>query len=166
VHTAEADFEPRPDCVQAARQFVRRTLDEWGAQDAEWAAGQVVSELATNAVLHARTPFTLILSLDAQDLLVRVRDGSARSPLMRHFGDEATTGRGLALVAQLSREWGVDREGRGKVVWSAIDVRSAALSGEDELDVDIDSLLEGFEDDFDAADGERAVGSAEARAAA
>lgn len=41
--------------IGEARRFVRRTLSSWGASDFEWAASLVVSELATNAVLHAGT---------------------------------------------------------------------------------------------------------------
>lgn len=159
---AEADFDPRPECVQTARRFVRETLAGWGAEDADWVAGQVVSELATNAVLHARTPFRLTISLDAQQLRISVHDDSPRSPQLRNFGREATTGRGLALVAQLSSGWGVDVEGTGKSVWCLLDLTDLGSDAADMVFHD-DLDLEAFLDEFsDAGDDDRNVPTARA----
>ena len=76
-----------------------------------------MSELATNAVRHARTPFEMAVTYDGDVVRVEVEDGGPGLP-HRVFADpRATSGRGLALVATLSRGWGIQREGRSKVVW-------------------------------------------------
>lgn len=106
--------------VGAARRFVTRTVGQWGQDGVEWSAQLIISELATNAVLHAGTPFTVRLVLTAGVLRLEVDDGSIRAPRERHFGPEATTGRGIALVATLSSAWGVSRRPGGKSVWCEI----------------------------------------------
>lgn len=77
----------------------------------------LVSELATNAVLHARTPFTVTIERDPE-LRVEVHDGDARLPHARDFGPESASGRGLQLVEALARRSGtVSDAGGGKSVW-------------------------------------------------
>jgi anti-sigma regulatory factor (Ser/Thr protein kinase) len=103
--------------VAAARRFVRRTLASWRADDHEWAALTVATELATNAVLHAGTDYTVALSLDeAGALTIEVGDRSPLVPILRRYDDEATTGRGVALIAELTSSWHVERTADGKVV--------------------------------------------------
>ena len=60
--------------VAKARWFVRETLDEWGARDIADSAVLAVSELVTNAVIHAGTPARLNLRLDPNSLRVEVQD--------------------------------------------------------------------------------------------
>ena len=55
----------------------------------------VVSELATNAVLHAHTAYEVHLILSDDSLTIEVRDGSVLAPAMRRYGTDATTGRGM-----------------------------------------------------------------------
>ena len=106
--------------VASARRHVRGVLRGLDAEDLEEAAELAVSELVTNAVLHARTEFSLALrSLSPGRVRIEVRDSSP-SPLQpRHFAATSTTGRGLRLVASLSSDWGVEElsPGPGKVVW-------------------------------------------------
>ena len=107
--------------VAEARRFLRATLGGWDAEALEWPAMQALSELVTNAVLHAGTAVTVVLELvDAGRLRLEVRDGSARIPHQRRYGTQATTGRGIALVAGLSDHWGVDTVGDGKAVWCVV----------------------------------------------
>jgi anti-sigma regulatory factor (Ser/Thr protein kinase) len=104
--------------VPAARRFVRSTLQAWGLDGLVDTAMLVVSELATNAVLHARSTFTVRLSVDtAGRLRLEVVDGSVKQPLSRHAGTSAATGRGLAIVEGLVSNWGVEPVTGGKVVW-------------------------------------------------
>ena len=84
-------------------------------------AALVVSELATNAVLHARTPFQVRVAVEPDVVRIEVRDGVDRAPTIRYFSDEATSGRGLRLVAELCRAWGVDVDESGKTVWAELD---------------------------------------------
>jgi anti-sigma regulatory factor (Ser/Thr protein kinase) len=77
----------------------------------------VVSELASNAVRHAHTPFRLTISADPT-LRVEVADGSPTLPRQGTPGPWSAGGRGLMLVAACARRWGVNRLGTGKVVWA------------------------------------------------
>jgi anti-sigma regulatory factor (Ser/Thr protein kinase) len=124
--------------VAAARRFVRELLGRWRAADYEWVASQVVSELVTNAVIHARTDFVVALSLDDGILRVAVTDSSSRRPVRRHYSDEATTGRGLALVERLAGRWGVDLDGSHKTVWCELSSEAPGPVGDADLDAYLD----------------------------
>jgi anti-sigma regulatory factor (Ser/Thr protein kinase) len=109
---------PRPESVPAVRRFVRTTLQSWGATDNGDTVELLVSELATNSVLHAQSHFTVELSLLQGTLRVGVHDMSSVSPRSRKGDEEATGGRGVRLVAVLASAWGLVRQqGAGKVVW-------------------------------------------------
>lgn len=115
--SAELALTATAASVSQARRFLGATLVGWAATSVQWAAEQVLSELATNAVIHAGTPFRVRLRLADEALRIEVQDGSPRTPRQRHYGMSATTGRGLALVSSLSHEWGVVRDTGGKTVW-------------------------------------------------
>ncbi len=108
-----------PDALSPsrARRFVTSSLRRWQRDDWDFVAGLLVTELVTNAVLHARTEITVALELRDEVLRIRVADGSPRRPQLRGPSTDATTGRGLGLVEQLSRSWGVDSLADGKSVW-------------------------------------------------
>lgn len=106
-----------PKSAGMARQFLRRMLLAWQVDALETTASLVLNELITNAVLHAGTRIDVRVSFGARTLRLEVGDGSTRQPRLRHFDLDATTGRGLALVAALSRAWGVAPAPDGKVVW-------------------------------------------------
>jgi anti-sigma regulatory factor (Ser/Thr protein kinase) len=80
-------------------------------------AALLVTELCTNAILHARTPLRLSLESRPGQVRICVEDGSNLRPVLRDHDDDAVSGRGLALVEQLSSSWGVDATSSGKVVW-------------------------------------------------
>jgi hypothetical protein len=97
----------------AARHFTVATLGACGAGDLAEDAALVVTELAANAIVHARSAFTVILS--ARDDLVRISVRAA-SPLAG--GLRAAPLHGLAAVAALASRWGVESLGSaGKTVW-------------------------------------------------
>jgi anti-sigma regulatory factor (Ser/Thr protein kinase) len=104
----------------AARSFVRRTLTAWGADEFEEKVVLVVSELVTNAAVHAGTELQVSLRLAGETLRLEVRDGSPQMPRQRPLDLDATTGRGLRLVAALSRKWGAEEAPPGKMVWCEI----------------------------------------------
>jgi hypothetical protein len=87
------------------------------------AALLLTSELATNAVLHARTEFDVTVARLADVVRIAVTDGNTRLPQPCMAPADATTGRGLALVDAMASAWGADRHGRGKTVW--VEVRAA-----------------------------------------
>lgn len=113
-------LESNPEIVTAARRFVRDRLSSWEATEYVDAALLVASELVTNAILHARTSIELKLVLDGPTLRVEVYDENPRLPTLAPCPPEATSGRGLALVANLAASWGMENRGDGKVVWAVL----------------------------------------------
>lgn len=114
-----AYFTAQPDAVRAARQFVVDALGRWGhagwlLEDAEL----VMSELATNALAHARTPFWVAARVQDSGIRLSVRDASTATPTLRDGGQLAPSGRGLRIVAALASNWGVDVDADGKTVWA------------------------------------------------
>jgi anti-sigma regulatory factor (Ser/Thr protein kinase) len=114
------DLAPNPASVGEARRFTVDTLRGWGRDDLTTSGALLVTELVTNAILHARTMVRVILERGADFVRVEVRDGSRVRPAVRNHGLDATTGRGLALVSKLADSWGVDVDGTGKVVWAEL----------------------------------------------
>jgi hypothetical protein len=84
----------------------------------------VASELATNAVLHARTPFHLTLSERDAAVTVSVEDAQpTRLPELVAPGARGEHGHGLRIVDLLSQSWGVSTDPEGaKVVWASFAV--------------------------------------------
>jgi hypothetical protein len=80
----------------------------------------VVSELATNAVVHAQTPFGVSLSRVPGSVLLAIRDESESPPVPSAPDDMDIRGRGLMIVELLSREWGTRTDDHGfKSVWAS-----------------------------------------------
>jgi PAS domain S-box-containing protein len=113
-------LDPRPESARRARRVVSSALVDAGRVDLVETAELLVSELVTNAVVHARTAIDLLITAGADGLRVAVRDGSAHLPSRRHYGRAATTGRGLELVSLLARRHGTDSDDVGKTVWFEI----------------------------------------------
>ncbi|MCX5384456.1 ATP-binding protein [Streptomyces sp. NBC_00083] len=111
---------PLSSSVKEARDWTRdhlRTL-EWAhrSPDVTDAVLLTVSELVTNAHVHARSAAQLILTWDEQCLHVTVHDASPRLPEPRDPDREALGGRGLLLIDALADEWHVYPCPRGKNV--------------------------------------------------
>jgi PAS domain S-box-containing protein len=133
VSTASVVLPPDPTSPGQARRLVRRVLDDAGRPEWSEAAELAVTELVTNAALHAHTEIGVSVVVDDARLRVEVRDGSPVLPGRRQYDAQATTGRGMALVGALASDYGVSPlEVTGKVVWFEIDGRADAQS-EDEL---------------------------------
>ena len=120
-----------PDAGSAgrARRLVGEVLEEAGLEALADVATLLVSETVTNAVLHAATDVGLTVLAEDGELRVEVRDGSSVLPGIRHYEDEATTGRGVGLVELLATGWGVDAEPDGKTVWFTLGDRPDAPVG-------------------------------------
>ena len=120
------DLEGSPASVSQARRFVRQTLEAWHVDGAVDAAMLLTSELATNAVLHARSDFAVLVAQDGDQVRIDVLDGSPVAPQRRHHSSTAATGRGVALVESLASDWGLtppDRlAGFAKGVWFSLPV--------------------------------------------
>jgi anti-sigma regulatory factor (Ser/Thr protein kinase) len=111
----QAAFTPEPHSARAARRFVAERLAKHRIRDD--LAVLLVSELATNAVLHARTEFVVRTAIADERLRVEVEDYNSRPPLVAHTPAEATSGRGLHLLHSLADAWGVEGCPDGKIVW-------------------------------------------------
>ena len=109
---------PTTESVPAARRFVRDLMvDSDTVADLD-TASLLVTEIVTNAILHARAPMTLRVEVSADVVRIEVRDGSQLPPRVHAFAPTAATGRGLRLLESLAVRWGVRPEpGGGKVVW-------------------------------------------------
>jgi anti-sigma regulatory factor (Ser/Thr protein kinase) len=99
-----------PDSVREARRFVRDAVRDWGLTDLEELATLLTSELATNAVVHARTRFAVVVARLHDGLEVHVLDDSPAAPNPRQPRLSSQQGRGLAMVAKVAAEWGPSRK--------------------------------------------------------
>jgi anti-sigma regulatory factor (Ser/Thr protein kinase) len=120
-----ASLELPPDHTAAARarQFLGETLRSWGLETAVADAELLVSELVTNAILHARSPARVMVDRTETVVRVAVCDASSATPRVRDYGPTAVTGRGMFLVDRIARRWGVEVDGNGKCVWFEVDGR-------------------------------------------
>ncbi len=125
------DLPPEPRSATRARQLTRGQLAASCPEEAVEVAALLVTELVSNAVLHAQTNIVLVVEVAPGRVVLRVRDGSDATPVQRGYGTDAATGRGIALVDQLASAWGVDRCEEGKEVWCQIDFPVAADTNTD-----------------------------------
>jgi anti-sigma regulatory factor (Ser/Thr protein kinase) len=124
MRTAKTTLPPEPISARACRRFLLSALEEWDADQFADDAVLLLSELVTNAVLHAGTEIEVTIQLDDDVLRVEVRDGDPRLPTVRHYSLLSGTGRGLALVAQTARSWDVEPLPSGKRVWFELEASS------------------------------------------
>jgi PAS domain S-box-containing protein len=103
-----------------ARRAVREALEASGASHLRDVAELVVSELVTNAVVHAGTRVSLRITAEPTAIRVEVADGSAHLPIRRTWTDTAGTGRGLRIVQEHADRWDAYLCHDGKVVWFEI----------------------------------------------
>ncbi|HVM64644.1 MAG TPA: ATP-binding protein [Acidimicrobiales bacterium] len=113
----EAGFECDARSVGAARAFVDATLEAWGLDDSDQVAALLTSEIATNAVVHARTAYRVAVDYRAPEVLVQVMDESPGLPVRRDPDPYEPTGRGLLLLDSYAARWGCRQQARGKSVW-------------------------------------------------
>ena len=111
---------PVPAAVGSVRRFVRDALTGWGLDDLVGDAVLVTSELATNAVTHGGSPFRTSLVRGDRAVRVCVEDGSRTWPELHHALPGDQDGRGMAIVASLSRRTGCDPTTGGKVAWAEL----------------------------------------------
>jgi anti-sigma regulatory factor (Ser/Thr protein kinase) len=127
---ATLELVPGLRAPRAARAFVAETLTAWNVPADEVEAAQlVVSELVTNAVLHAPDSPTISLDLRLTDGTVRVlvSDRGLGEPDRSPHPDPRTneTGRGVWLVDAFAERWGTEMHGReGKTVWCELSIES------------------------------------------
>jgi CheY-like chemotaxis protein len=118
---AVIDLPDHLSSVGQARKFVRQKLADWGIDDPLDDALLVVSELAANALTHARSSYRLRLSASEQALRIEVDDDGAGTPEPQPLTDTLEHGRGLHLVGALAASWGMEAaDTGGKRVWAEL----------------------------------------------
>ena len=93
VRSASTSLRGHPPSVPDARRWTVSTLTSWGLDVTAWSAAQVVSELATNCTLHARSDFALRLTVEGECVRVEATDGVPGGLHARQYSSTATTGR-------------------------------------------------------------------------
>ena len=126
----EIELQPVVTSVAEARRFVTTATDALAGLQ-QHTVRLLVSELVTNCVVHAGTPFTVRILRAAKDLVVEVTDGG---PGQVRLGEPAPTdysGRGVFLVDRLASRWGVRSipGGSGKTVWFSVPAAAPGARG-------------------------------------
>jgi MEDS: MEthanogen/methylotroph, DcmR Sensory domain len=117
---AARTFEMAYGAPRAARHFVVETLRSWGDRALTDDAAIIPTELAANAVVHARSGFTVAVTRSADAVRISVRDDS---PVSSADGDAPlapSPGHDLGVVAAVASRWAVDPLAGGKMVWAEI----------------------------------------------
>jgi anti-sigma regulatory factor (Ser/Thr protein kinase) len=123
VHASSGHLPATPASVPQARRFVVGAVRGVLTGEALETARLLVSELVTNAVLHAGSEACVEVTASADVVRVEVHDASAAMPRRRRPRPLQPGGRGLQLVAALSSRWGAEPTPGGKVVWFELDRR-------------------------------------------
>jgi anti-sigma regulatory factor (Ser/Thr protein kinase) len=118
-------FVALPEAIVAARRFVRAALRSWGEDDLVDDGELIVSELATNAVIHGGSPFRASVERSPHVVRITVEDAGPGFPHSHRAADDAPGGRGVAIVDALSQRWGCDRVDGGKVLWAELATAAA-----------------------------------------
>jgi anti-sigma regulatory factor (Ser/Thr protein kinase) len=122
-----ARYPQDPASVGDARAFVASALSEASDEMRERAV-LITSELATNAIIHAHSAFTVTTTMDADQIRVAVTDGGGAVPLVRHPGQTETHGRGLLIASTLSDSWGIDTRSDSTTVWFTLSLPPASAA--------------------------------------
>ena len=117
----ERQFAPAAASPGQAREFVERPLIQHGLAHLVGDIRLVVSELVTNAVVHARTSVRVRIEESPSWVKLTVYDRSVDLPVLSlstRVSDETESGRGLWIVDACSFDWGTDlTDGAGKAIW-------------------------------------------------
>ena len=126
---AHAAFQPDDRAAAAARSHVRDTLREWRVDPVADDAVLLVSELVTNAVVHAGTPVDVTCQLVDGTVQVDVQDRHPSRVLPEvpvQENVEGSSGRGLLLAAAIASSWGVTYTTNSKNVWFRLELPDAS----------------------------------------
>ena len=116
-----ADYAVDVRAARQARHLVSDAVRGWGHDEELVAnAGLVATELATNAILHAATPFRVAVQRFGPAVRISVRDHATAMPAVHDPHTAQPSGRGMRLVGALSRRWGVEVDAGGKMVWAEL----------------------------------------------
>jgi anti-sigma regulatory factor (Ser/Thr protein kinase) len=126
IHEDRLTYTPSARSVSLARRRSARLVHEWGHPGIAGDVGLVVSEMASNALLHGFVQgrlFRVHLTLTKSALRVEVTDARGEClPVQRIPAGDDQSGRGLALIDAFAARWGVEACVVGKTVWAEFDV--------------------------------------------
>jgi hypothetical protein len=122
VHWADVTrtFAGSREDTRAARGFVLGMLGPWRGEQLAADTALVVTELATNAVLHAGSAFSVSLALSGDTIRISVGDTLPLGPTGAAQQMTAAAGHGLGVVAAMATRWGVATAPSGKAVWAEL----------------------------------------------
>ncbi|GAA2433357.1 SpoIIE family protein phosphatase [Streptomyces pulveraceus] len=137
--TALTIAQAEPERIAAARQQLRDLLHDWADPEQVDAAVLMVSEMATNVLVHTDGDALLLAQATGEHgerrLRVEVSDGSDELPHKRRPGEMASSGRGLVLMEMLADAWGVDPRGAGKSIWFELNESGPEEAGAESVPV-------------------------------
>ncbi|MFI5754298.1 ATP-binding protein [Streptomyces sp. NPDC051569] len=126
-------YTPTAANVSFARRRAARLVREWGYPERAGDVALVVSELATNALLHGCLRdrlFRVRVALIGAVLRVEVTDPRGeRLPNPRVATEDECFGRGLLIIDQLADRWGIEPRTVGKTVWCELGTPAAPPGG-------------------------------------
>lgn len=108
---------PRPEEAGRAREWIAGVLARNGFHALTDDAELLISEAATNALVHASTQVTVNADRRPDRVRVAVSDADIHLPAVAALDGEATSGRGLHVIDRLADDWGVYIRPGGKTVW-------------------------------------------------
>jgi anti-sigma regulatory factor (Ser/Thr protein kinase) len=115
------------DAVGRARRLVVEQLRQWRCAETDDVA-LVLSELVTNAVVHAGGAERITVTRDGAHVRIEVHDNRAARPHLRADTTDPG-GVGLRIVDQLSERWGSHPTAAGKLVWAVLTCADGAPGG-------------------------------------
>jgi hypothetical protein len=121
-----ATLPPGPEAPSAARNLIGDACLAWDLPELLYPARTVMSELVTNAVEHARTEMTIVISRRGQGVHLTVADLAAEPPRLikqtrvRRGRPLDERGMGMRLVDGTATAWGSLPTATGKVVWAIL----------------------------------------------
>lgn len=110
-----------PTSAREARAFLRMALGERVSADILQDALLLGSEMVSNVIRHAGTPLTLSIEVHRGYLRLTVTDGAL--PFIATVGagsDDSESGRGIGIIAAISRRWGFGTTPIGKSIWAEL----------------------------------------------
>jgi anti-sigma regulatory factor (Ser/Thr protein kinase) len=119
-------LHPEPTSARLARLMIADACHAWDLSHLRYRAQLVVSELVTNAIVHAGTDMLVTASRRASGLYLAIRDGNPALPRPKPptaaGAQLGAGGRGLQIVRDTAAAWGAlpTHDGEGKVVWATL----------------------------------------------
>jgi PAS domain S-box-containing protein len=115
---------------------VRQVLQDNSREDLCETAELVISEVVTNALVHAGTEVEVAARVGQDGVRIEVSDGSTHFPTTKNYANLAATGRGLLLLEQVVDRWGVEPHDQGKTVWFELGTAEEVPPGPQAMEVD------------------------------